>query len=95
MNNHFKGAPETPILKGQLQLFLTIPPSLVGGGLAPGQAVILSKFNRKVPKPFDAIVYRERNLVDRFFGRLRKSFRRIATRYKKTASNTKLVICRS
>lgn len=51
------------------------------------EAVIPSKSNRKTPKPFDKAAYKERNHVERFFGRLKKSFRRIATRYEKTASN--------
>ncbi|MEM7621523.1 MAG: transposase, partial [Pseudomonadota bacterium] len=29
----------------------------------------------------------KRNLVERFFGRLKKSFRRIATRYEKSVKN--------
>jgi transposase len=51
------------------------------------QAVIPSKSNRKMPKTFDKAACRERNHVERFFGRIKKSFRRIATRYEKTARN--------
>ena len=43
-------------------------------------AVIPSKPNRKLPKEFDADLYKQRNRVERFFGRLKASFRRIATR---------------
>jgi len=50
-------------------------------------AVIPSKSNRKMPKEFDAERYKLRNLVERFFGRLKASFRRIATRYEKTSQN--------
>ena len=50
-------------------------------------AVILSKSNRKLPKEFDADLYKQRNRVERFFGRLKASFRRIATRYEKTSLN--------
>jgi len=51
------------------------------------EAIIPSKSNRKAPKSFDKTVYKERNNVERFFGRIKKSFRRIATRYEKTATN--------
>jgi len=49
--------------------------------------VIPSKSNRKVPKEFNAELYRSRNLIERFFGRLKASFRRIATRYENTSQN--------
>ena len=49
--------------------------------------VIPSKANRKLPAEFDAEIYRERNKIERFFGRLKASFRRIATRYEKTSAN--------
>ena len=50
-------------------------------------AVIPSKSNRKVPKEFDKALYKNRNQIERFFGRIKRSFRRIATRYDKTARN--------
>jgi len=49
-------------------------------------AVIPSIARRKPPIPHDALVYRQRNLIERMFGRL-KDFRRIATRYDKLARN--------
>lgn len=49
--------------------------------------VIPSKSNRKPPKDFDAEIYKDRNKIERFFGRIKASFRRIATRYEKTARN--------
>ena len=49
--------------------------------------VIPSKSNRKLPKDFDTEIYQERNKIERFFGRLKASFRRIATRYEKTSRN--------
>ena len=49
--------------------------------------VIPSKANRKIPKDFDAELYKQRNRIERFFGRLKASFRRIATRYEKTSRN--------
>ncbi len=49
-------------------------------------AVIPSIARRKPQIPYDALVYRQRNLIERMFGRL-KDFRRIATRYDKLAKN--------
>jgi transposase len=50
-------------------------------GIVP---VIPSKKNRLTPIPYDTCIYKERNIVERFFNRI-KHFRRIATRYDKTA----------
>ena len=46
------------------------------------QAVIPPRSNRIEQRGFDRHVYKDRNLVERFFNRL-KQFRRIATRYDK------------
>ncbi|NUX52571.1 transposase [Paraburkholderia sp. JPY418] len=46
------------------------------------QAVIPSRANRREQRPLDKRLYRSRNLVERFFARI-KQFRRIATRYDK------------
>ncbi len=48
--------------------------------------VIPPKANPIAPRPCDFAFYRERNLVERFFNRL-KYFRAIATRYDKLARN--------
>ena len=48
------------------------------------EAVIPPKRSRKEPIPYDKDVYKERNLVECFFNKI-KNFRRIATRYDKTA----------
>ena len=50
------------------------------------QVVIPSKKNRRVERQIDRNLYRDRNKVERFFSRL-KQFRRLATRYDKTASS--------
>jgi transposase len=50
------------------------------------EAVIPSTLSRKRPIPYDHIAYKQRNLIERMFGRL-KDFRRIATRYDKLAQN--------
>jgi len=47
-------------------------------------AVIPPRSHRKTPRPYDVHLYRERNLIERMFNQL-KGFRRIATRYDKTA----------
>lgn len=49
------------------------------------KVVIPLKSNRKQQREFDAEHYKNRNLVERFFCRI-KQFRRIATRYEKLAS---------
>jgi transposase len=48
--------------------------------------VIPPKANRKTPRICDFVLYCERNLVERFFNKL-KHFRAIATRYDKLARN--------
>ena len=48
-------------------------------------AVIPGKKNRLKPIKHDRHIYKERNFVERFFNRI-KGFRRIATRYDKTAT---------
>ena len=50
------------------------------------QAVIPSRKNRKVDRAYDQELYKERNKVERFFGRI-KHYRRIATRYEKSVGN--------
>lgn len=49
-----------------------------------GQAVIPPRSNRLNPRSFDRHIYKSRNLIERFFARI-KQFRRIATRYDKLA----------
>jgi len=49
-------------------------------------AVIPSRSMRKVPRRIDRDLYKERNLIERMFNKI-KNFRRIATRYDKTASS--------
>lgn len=53
---------------------------------AGAQAVIPPRSNRLTPRDFDHHLYRDRNLVERFFARI-KHFRRIATRYDKLATS--------
>ena len=50
------------------------------------QAVIPPRSNRLIPRTFDRHIYRDRNLIERFFARI-KQFRRIATRYDKLAQS--------
>ena len=50
------------------------------------EAVIPPKANRLEQREYDRHVYKDRNLVERFFNRI-KQFRRVATRYEKLARN--------
>ncbi len=50
------------------------------------QPVIPAKSNRTNPQPCDMELYKQRNLVERFFNKL-KHFRRVATRYDKLLAN--------
>lgn len=49
-------------------------------------AVIPSKKNRRKPRSLDRATYAERNVIERFFGRL-KRYRRVGTRYDKTVGS--------
>jgi transposase len=49
-------------------------------------AVIPPRSNRKVMRTVDNALYRQRNIIERWFGRV-KVFRRVATRYEKTAAS--------
>jgi transposase len=48
------------------------------------QVVIPPKSNRKILRGYDKELYKERNLIERMFNKI-KHFRRISTRYDKTA----------
>lgn len=50
------------------------------------KACIKPHKNRTKKKRYDKERYKNRNLIERFFGRV-KQFRRVATRYEKTARN--------
>ena len=50
------------------------------------EAVIPARKNRKVPRDIDREKYKDRNVVERFWGRI-KQYRRVATRYDKPARN--------
>ncbi len=50
------------------------------------QIVIPPKRNRKLQRAYDADLYKERNIIERFFNKL-KQFRRVATRYDKLLVN--------
>ncbi len=49
-------------------------------------AVIPPKKNRTVKRDYDKHLYKERNLAERFINKI-KQYRRVATRYEKTARN--------
>jgi transposase len=48
--------------------------------------VIPPRSNRKAPRVYDKDIYKERNLVERLFQKL-KQYRRVATRYERLAVN--------
>jgi transposase len=54
--------------------------------LRGANACIPPKANRKIQYEYDKHLYKERNLVERFFQKI-KQFRRLATRYEKTSQN--------
>ena len=56
------------------------------------QPVIPNKKNRKQPHAFDSKRYKDRNTIERMFGRL-KDYRRIAMRYDKNADNFMAGLC--
>ena len=56
--------------------------TLTQRGIEP---VIPPKANRRTPRNTDFALYRERNLVERFFNKI-KHYRAVATRYDKLAS---------
>ena len=51
-----------------------------------GQAHIPTQSNVRLQRSVDPALYRQRNLIERFFNKL-KHFRRIATRFDKLARN--------
>lgn len=53
---------------------------------AGAEAVIPPRKNRTTPRSYDKEHYKSRNLVERFFSKV-KHYRRVATRYEKTARN--------
>ena len=54
-------------------------------------AVIPPRCHRQIPREYDRELYKERNLVARFFQKL-KQFRRIATRYEKLKRNYQSIL---
>ena len=50
------------------------------------KVVIPPKRNRKTQRDYDVELYKERNIIERFFNKL-KQFRRVATRYDKLLAN--------
>lgn len=51
-----------------------------------GRGHLPSQRDRKVQRSVDPAIYRQRNLVERLFNKL-KHFRKVATRYEKSARN--------
>jgi putative transposase len=55
------------------------------------EVVIPPRRNRTCRRAYDADLYKERNRIERFFNKL-KQFRRVATRFEKTARNYRAVV---
>ena len=55
-------------------------------GAREAKAVIPSRKTNVVQRELNKSLYKDRNKIERFFGRI-KHYRRIATRYEKTARN--------
>jgi len=53
--------------------------------------VIPPKSNRKTPREYDKDIYKERNLVERLFQKL-KEYRRVATRYERLTINYRTML---
>lgn len=53
---------------------------------AGGEPVIPPRRHRRAPRRYDKDLYKERNVIERFFAKL-KHFRRVATRYDKLLAN--------
>ena len=58
---------------------------------AGAEPVIPARANRRTPRDHDRVLYRERNLIERFFNKL-KQFRRVATRYDNTDQSFEAMI---
>lgn len=56
------------------------------------EVVIPSKANRKKARPFDALKYRARHLIENLFQRM-KVYRRVSTRYEKLDSRFLSIVC--
>jgi transposase len=63
--------------------------ALTGRDIEP---CIPGRSNRKQPVDYDTVLYKQRNRVERMFGRL-KDWRRIATRYDRCAHTFMSAIC--
>lgn len=76
--------PETDILHGDKGYDSNaVRQKIESRGAAPN---IPPKANRRWKNCFSPVLYKQRNAIERMFGRL-KDFRRIATRYDKLAQN--------
>ena len=60
---------------------------LIDAAVATGAEIVIPpRRNRKVRRFYDRELYKERNVIERFFNKL-KQFRRVATRYDKLLVN--------
>ena len=82
--------PQSPILHGDKGYDSNAIRRLIEArGVLPN---IPPKVNRRWKNCFSPYLYRDRNAIERMFGRL-KDFRRIATRYDRQAINYLAAVC--
>jgi transposase len=82
--------PITPILNGDKGYDTdAVRRKIESKGTAPN---IPPKVNRRWKNCFSPVLYRDRNAIERMFGRL-KDFRRVATRYDRLAQNFLAAVC--
>jgi transposase len=82
--------PKSPMLLGDKGYDTNaIRHKVEGKGAMPN---IPPKANRRWKNCFSPFLYRDRNAIERMFGRL-KDFRRIATRYDRSATNFLAAVC--
>jgi transposase len=82
--------PDVPILNGDKGYDSNaIRRQVEARGVMPN---IPPKANRRWKNCFSPYLYRDRNAIERMFGRL-KDFRRIATRYDRLAQNYLAAVC--
>ena len=77
------GRPADVVIADQAYDSDAVVREIEGGG---AEAAIPPKRNRTDPRPYDRDRYKDRNLAERFWAKA-KQYRRVATRYEKTARN--------
>ena len=82
----YTAAVNTPVTSSENEFATSVTVGSTPITAQGSQAVIPPRSNRLRPRSFDRHLYKNRNLIERFFCRI-KPFRRIATRYDKLATS--------